>query len=675
MLRADGEERFVPVDARRARDSRPCVSTARGSCGQARAVRDRRRSGAASPRRRGRQPARLAAARTRGQRARRGGRPRRRGAGARRRRGDEDGARDQGAGGRASCARCCARPAIRSTAVRRSSTSSRLSRPVTTTSAFPELAWGSMHEPSASPGGSIRPWVLEPVRARVNVNERLVRAGLAIGVAQASGSTSREPPSADPTRRTPSDSSAVAPRAGSRRGSRRRTQYAPTKSSARVRVGRGERERHLSPDLRRTSVRRSTRTATGSSLTSGSKRNSPHDGDVQLRHPAPAADDAGRPFCGRRRRRRSLAPGRSSHGRTRARPAAVIRLVGRPRGRTRRQKHQDEQHRTHRPCYHVEDDCERGARCTATDDVVAALPNTSRSSRSARATGLQNEQGVVPTRREGRAHRAPRRRRAARRRGDVVREPEVGAAARRRRRGAGALRRQAGRALPGARPERARARSRARCGGRRGRDLRVGDRDRSRSATSTARGTRRIEMFRPVAERALRRRAARARLPVDGARRSLGRRRRTVGGGRAGLAPARARLLRAVARRHDRRRDRRAASKTLIEAFDRATWTPRALAVHFHDTYGQGLANVLAALQCGVTVVDASAGGLGRLPLRARARRGTSRPRTSCGCSTASAWPRGVDVSAVAAASAWVCERLGKTHPGTRAPAATVSGQ
>ncbi len=38
------------------------------------------------------------------------------------------------------------------------------------------------------------------------------------------------------------------------------------------------------------------------------------------------------------------------------------------------------------------------------------------------------------------------------------------------------------------------------------------------------------------------------------------------------------------------------------------------LAVHFHDTYGQALANVLAALQQGVAVVDASVGGLGGCP-------------------------------------------------------------
>jgi len=38
------------------------------------------------------------------------------------------------------------------------------------------------------------------------------------------------------------------------------------------------------------------------------------------------------------------------------------------------------------------------------------------------------------------------------------------------------------------------------------------------------------------------------------------------------------------------------------------------LAVHFHDTYGQALANILIALQHGISVVDCSVGGLGGCP-------------------------------------------------------------
>lgn len=38
------------------------------------------------------------------------------------------------------------------------------------------------------------------------------------------------------------------------------------------------------------------------------------------------------------------------------------------------------------------------------------------------------------------------------------------------------------------------------------------------------------------------------------------------------------------------------------------------LAVHFHDTYGQSLANIFSALQLGVSVVDGSVSGLGGCP-------------------------------------------------------------
>jgi len=38
------------------------------------------------------------------------------------------------------------------------------------------------------------------------------------------------------------------------------------------------------------------------------------------------------------------------------------------------------------------------------------------------------------------------------------------------------------------------------------------------------------------------------------------------------------------------------------------------LAIHCHDTYGQALANILAALECGVAVVDSSVAGLGGCP-------------------------------------------------------------
>ncbi|XP_042443956.1 hydroxymethylglutaryl-CoA lyase, mitochondrial-like [Zingiber officinale] len=38
------------------------------------------------------------------------------------------------------------------------------------------------------------------------------------------------------------------------------------------------------------------------------------------------------------------------------------------------------------------------------------------------------------------------------------------------------------------------------------------------------------------------------------------------------------------------------------------------IAVHFHDTYGEALPNILVALQMGISVVDSSVAGLGGCP-------------------------------------------------------------
>ena len=41
---------------------------------------------------------------------------------------------------------------------------------------------------------------------------------------------------------------------------------------------------------------------------------------------------------------------------------------------------------------------------------------------------------------------------------------------------------------------------------------------------------------------------------------------------------------------------------------------PAKLAMHFHDTYGQALANLYAGMEEGVRVIDSAAGGLGGCP-------------------------------------------------------------
>mmetsp|Transcript_42482 Transcript_42482/g.96152 ORF Transcript_42482/g.96152 Transcript_42482/m.96152 type:complete len:319 (+) Transcript_42482:48-1004(+) len=52
----------------------------------------------------------------------------------------------------------------------------------------------------------------------------------------------------------------------------------------------------------------------------------------------------------------------------------------------------------------------------------------------------------------------------------------------------------------------------------------------------------------------------------------------------------------------------------MLDAVVAAGAPPAALAVHCHDTYGMALANILAALEAGVSVVDAAVAGLGGCP-------------------------------------------------------------
>lgn len=54
-------------------------------------------------------------------------------------------------------------------------------------------------------------------------------------------------------------------------------------------------------------------------------------------------------------------------------------------------------------------------------------------------------------------------------------------------------------------------------------------------------------------------------------------------------------------------------AQRLIETVVRKVPRER-LAGHFHDTYGQALANILATLQVGLTIFDSSVAGLGGCP-------------------------------------------------------------
>jgi isopropylmalate/homocitrate/citramalate synthase len=91
-----------------------------------------------------------------------------------------------------------------------------------------------------------------------------------------------------------------------------------------------------------------------------------------------------------------------------------------------------------------------------------------------------------------------------------------------------------------------------------------------------------------------------------------------------------------------------------------------ALASHCHDTYGQGVANVLAALAAGVTVHDTAVAGLGGCPFAPGASGNVATEDVvymldGLGVRT------GIDVRAVAAAGAWISAALGRPDGGSRA--------
>jgi len=83
------------------------------------------------------------------------------------------------------------------------------------------------------------------------------------------------------------------------------------------------------------------------------------------------------------------------------------------------------------------------------------------------------------------------------------------------------------------------------------------------------------------------------------------------------------------------------------------------LAVHFHDTYGQAVANVYACLEEGVRTADSSAGGLGGCPY-AQGASGNVATEDVVYLLDGLGFETGVDRSAVIEASRFIYEVLGK---------------
>ena len=100
------------------------------------------------------------------------------------------------------------------------------------------------------------------------------------------------------------------------------------------------------------------------------------------------------------------------------------------------------------------------------------------------------------------------------------------------------------------------------------------------------------------------------------------------------------------------------AAQRMVDAV--AARVPRdKLAVHFHDTYGQALANILASLERGVTAVDSSVAGLGGCPY-AKGASGNVASEDVLYMLNGLGIETGVDLASLVEAGRFICAELGK---------------
>ena len=91
----------------------------------------------------------------------------------------------------------------------------------------------------------------------------------------------------------------------------------------------------------------------------------------------------------------------------------------------------------------------------------------------------------------------------------------------------------------------------------------------------------------------------------------------------------------------------------------RAAAGDKRLRLHFHDTRGTGLANAFAGVEAGVTVLDASCGGLGGCPFAPNAT-GNIATEDLVYMLERAGIDTGVDLDAMIEAGRWIGEKIGK---------------
>jgi hydroxymethylglutaryl-CoA lyase len=100
----------------------------------------------------------------------------------------------------------------------------------------------------------------------------------------------------------------------------------------------------------------------------------------------------------------------------------------------------------------------------------------------------------------------------------------------------------------------------------------------------------------------------------------------------------------------------------LLDALEAGGIGPDRIGVHFHDTYGQALANTMTALRHGVSVVDASTGGLGGCPY-AKSATGNLATEDLVWALDGAGVETGVDLAQLVETSVWMAGHLGRPSP------------
>lgn len=100
-------------------------------------------------------------------------------------------------------------------------------------------------------------------------------------------------------------------------------------------------------------------------------------------------------------------------------------------------------------------------------------------------------------------------------------------------------------------------------------------------------------------------------------------------------------------------------ARQLVEALQKEI-PNEALAVHFHDTYGQALANIYACLEAGIQVVDSAVGGLGGCPY-AQGASGNVATEDVLYMLEGMGIETGIDLQKMIHTAQWIFQKLNKT--------------